>query len=142
MARLTSVFGVLLRFLGFAPLLYAAALLAWQAVTWLKTGTWVGLPTRLLVDASSLHAPKLASIAPFIPTVDWPWANHPRSLLVLNRLLGVLLDRVPLGLMAAALGYGLTQLGAAIAARQREILQRQKRERADRRRRIAQYASL
>ncbi len=140
MARLAYLFGTALRCLGFAPLIYAAGLFGWQAFTWLKTGTWVGLPTRLLVDASAVHAPAFASIAPLIPALDWHWANHGQSLLPLNRLLGVLLDRVHLGLVAAALGYAVMQLGAAIVARQAEILELRERQRADRRRRLDQYA--
>lgn len=140
MARATTLFGLALRFLGLAAFLYAAALLAWQAFTFVMTGAWVALPTRVLVDAAALHAPKLASLAPFVPGVDWAWANHPHSLRLLNRLLGVLLDRVHLSLFVAALGYGLMELGAYVVACQAARLERQASARADRRRRIAQYA--
>lgn len=139
MARATRLLGLALVFLGFAPLLYALGLIAWQGFTWLTSGTWIALPSRLLVDPSLLQDPRLASVAPFIPGLDWPWANHPRSLYLLNKILAVLLDRVHLGVPAAAAGYALTQLGRAIAARQAEIVEWEERQRADRRRRIAQY---
>jgi hypothetical protein len=141
MARATRFLGLALAFLGIAPLLYTLGLLAWQALALLQTGAWVPLPARLLVDPSLLESPKLAGIAEFIPSVDWAWANHPEHLRLLNKLLAVLLDRVHLGLVAMAAGYALIQLGRAIAARQDEVLEWQARQRAERRRRIAQYAS-
>jgi nitrate reductase gamma subunit len=130
---------MLVFFLGFVPFLYALALLAWQGFAWLHTGAWVALPMRLLVDPSLLANPKLASIAPFIPSVDWVWANHPESLLLANKLLALLLDRVHIGVLAALAGYAMMALGREIAARQAEIVEWQERQRADRLRRIAEY---
>ena len=140
MARATRLLGLALAFLGFAPLLYALGVLAWQGFTWLHTGAWVALPARLLVDPSLLESPKLVGVARFIPSFDWGWANHPRALLLLSKLLGVLLDRVHLGVYAALAGYGLVGLGREIAARQAYILEWHARQRADRLRRAAVYA--
>lgn len=140
MARATRLLGLALAFTGFAPLLYALGLLAWQGFTWLHTGAWVALPARLLVDPSLLASPKLAGVAPFVPSFDWAWANHPRSLLFANNLLGVLLDRVHLGVYAALAGYGLIELGRDIVARQAYVLEWQAQQRADRLRRAALYS--
>jgi hypothetical protein len=140
MARASRLLGLALACLGFAPLLYALGLLAWQAYTWLYSGAWVALPARLLVDPALLESPKLGGIAPFIPAFDWGWANHPRSLLLANKLLGVLLDRVHLGVYAALAGYALIELGRDIAARQTYILAWEAQQRADRLRRAAMYA--
>lgn len=126
--------------LGGAFFVYAIGLLAWQGLTWLLTGGWVALPGRLLVDPSLLADPRLASVAPFIPSVDWTWANHPGSLRTVNKLLAVLLDRVHLSVFAALAGYLLVEAGREITARQAYVLEWQARQRADRQRRVAQYA--
>ena len=52
-----------------------------------------------------------------------------------------MLDRVHLGLLAAAAGYALIEAGRQIMARQAEILESQARQRADRMRRVAQYCN-
>lgn len=140
MARATQLLAFALIALGVLPAVFAIALVVWQAAMWLQTGTWIALPSRLLVDPSLLQSPKLASLAPFVPSLDWAWANHPHSLQLLNKLLAVLLDRVHLGILAVAVGYAIGRSGALLAARQAEILEWQEQQRADRRRRIAQYA--
>lgn len=139
MARTTRLLGLGLAALGVPFLAYALALLAWQAFIWLHTGTWTALPSRLLVDPTLLEAPRLSSIARFIPSFDWGWANHPQFLRLPGKLLAVLLDRVHLGLLAAAVGYALIEAGRQIMVRQAEILEWQARQRADRMRRVAEY---
>jgi hypothetical protein len=139
MAHLTRLLAQALVILGLAPVAYALGLLAWQAVTWLHTGAWVPLPARLLVDASALQAPRLAEVAPFVPGIDWGWANHPKMLFMLSKVLGVLLDRLHLGVPAALLGYAVIALGRGMAAHQMQLIEWQARERAERRRRAAQY---
>ena len=139
MARTAKLLGLVLAVLGLPFLAYALSLLAWQAVTWLHTGTWAPLPSRLLVDPSLLESPRLAGIAPFVPSFEWGWANHAQSLRLANKLLAVLLDRVHLGLLAAAAGYALIEAGRQIMARQAEILEWEARQRADRMRRAAEY---
>jgi hypothetical protein len=139
MARATNLFAQALVILGLAPIAYALGLLAWQAVTWLHTGAWVPLPARLLVDASALQAPQLAEIAPYLPGIDWGWANHPKALVLLGKTLGVLLDRVHVGVLAALAGYGVIALGRGLAARQSELVQWREQQRAERLRRAAQY---
>jgi hypothetical protein len=126
--------------LGFFPLVYALGLLGWQVSVAVIGAGWVALPGRLLVDPSLLANPQLAGIAPFIPSIDWGWANHPRSFVMASKLLGVLLDRVHLGVFAALAGYGLIVLGRDLAARQAYVLEWQAQQRADRLRRVAQYA--
>jgi hypothetical protein len=140
MARLTRFLGLALVALGLAFFVYAAGLLAWQAFTWLLAGAWVPLPGRLLVDPSLLADPKLASIAPLIPSLNWTWANHPASLTFASKVLGVLLDRLHLGVFAVLAGYLLVEYGREVAARQAYVLEWQARQRADRRRRMAEYA--
>lgn len=139
MARLTRLLAQTLVILGLAPVAYALSLLGWQAFAWAHAGAWVPLPARLLVDPAGLQAGKLASIAPFIPSVEWAWANHPTKLVMLGKVLGVIVDRAHIGVIAALLGYALIELGRGLAARQAEIIAWQERERADRRRRVAQY---
>src|SRR5690349_19647257 len=118
MARLTRLFAQALVILGLAPVAYAIGLVAWQAVTWVQTRAWVALPGRLLVDPAALQAPSLAAVAPFIPSLDWAWANHPKVLIMLGRVLGVVLDRMHLGLLVALAGWAVISLGRALAARQ------------------------
>ena len=139
MARLTRLFAQALVILGLAPVAYAIGLVAWQAGTWVQTHAWIALPGRLLVDPAALQAPPLAAVAPFIPSIDWAWANHPKVLIMLGRVLGVLLDRAHLGLLAALAGWALISIGRALAARQAEEIAWQERLRADRLRRAAQY---
>ena len=140
MARLTQLLGHALVALGFACFVYATGLLAWQGLTWLLTGQWVALPARLAVDPSLLADPRLASIAPFIPSFDWPWANHPHSHMLANKLLAVLLDRGHLGVFALLAGYLFVEHGRGVAVRQAYVIEWHARQRADRRRRVAQYA--
>ena len=140
MPRATRLLGLVLARVGLAPLLYALGLIAWQGFTWLHTGAWVALPARLLFDPSLLARPELGAIAPFIPSFDWGWANHPRTLVLASKLLGVLLDRVHLGVYAALAGYALIELGREITARQAYVLEWQAQQRADRLRRAALYA--
>ena len=140
MARLNRLVAQALVILGLAPVAYALALLGWQVFTWLHGGGWVPLPARLLVDAPALRAPALAGVAPFIPGgADWPWLAHPKILVMPARVLGVILDRVHVGALAALAGWALVAFGRGMAARQAEILEWQRRERADRLRRAAQY---
>lgn len=139
MARVTRLLAQAIVIVGLAPIAYALVLLAWQAVTWLHGGSWQPLPARLLVDADALQAPRLAGIAPFIPGIDWGWPNHPKALFLLSRVLGVILDRTHIGVIAALAGWALIALGRAMAARQAEILAWQNQQRADRLRRTAQY---
>lgn len=139
MARLTRLLAQALVLLGLAPIAYALGLLGWQAVNWIHTGTWVALPARLLVHASALQAPRFAGVAPFVPAVDWTWANHPQVLVMPSRVLGVILDRAHIGLLAVLVGWALIACGRSIAARQAEIIGWQQRQRADRLRRAAQY---
>jgi hypothetical protein len=141
MARATRVLGLALAALGFVPIAYAVVLVGWQTLHWLQTHVWAALPLRLLVDPALFANPHLAGIAPLIPSAEWTWANHPRSLILANKLLGVVLDRVHIGVLAVAAGYGLITLGRAIAERQALIIEWQDRQRADRRRRAAQYAA-
>jgi hypothetical protein len=141
MARTTWLLALTLKKLGFVPIAYGLGLLAWQAVACALGAGWVGLPGRLLVDPSLLANPQLASIAPFIPSFHWGWANDPHSLVMASKLLGVLLDRVHLGVFAALAGYGLIALGRELAARQAYILEWDAQQRADRLRRVAQYAN-
>lgn len=139
MARATRLLAQALVILGLAPIAYALGLLAWQAVTWLHTGAWVPLPARLLVDASALQAPRLAEVAPFIPGIDWGWANQPKILFMLGKVLGVLLDRLHVGVPIALLGYAIIALGRDMAARQAQLIEWQTRARVERLRRVAQY---
>ena len=141
MARTTWLLALTLKKLGFVPIAYALGLLAWQAVACALGAGWVALPGRLLVDPSLLANPQLASIAPFIPSFHWGWASHPHSFVMASKLLGVLLDRVHLGIFAALAGYGLIALGRELAARQAYILEWEAQQRADRLRRVAQYAN-
>jgi hypothetical protein len=136
---MTRLLAQALVILGLAPIAYALALVGWQAFTWLHGGAWVPLPARLLVDPAALQAPRLAAVAPFLPGLDWSWANHPKVLFMLSRVLGVILDRAHVGLVAALAGWALIATGSGIAARQAELIEWQERSRADRLRRAAQY---
>ena len=51
----------------------------------------------------------------------------------------MILDRAHIGVVAALAGWALVALGHGIAARQAEIIDWQRRARAERRRRAAQY---
>src|SRR6185437_10804922 len=121
--------------LGLAPVAYAIGLFAWQIYNWCIARAWVALPGRLLVDPAALQAPALAAVAPFVPSIDWAWANHPTVLIMLGRVLGVLLDRAHLGLLAVLAGWALVSIGRALAARQAEEVAWRERQRADRLRR-------
>jgi len=139
MARIRRLLAQALVILGLAPMAYALGLLGWQAWHWALTRAWVPLPIRLLVDPAAQQAPQLAAIAPYIPGIDWAWANHPHALTLPVRVLGVVLDRLHVGLIAVLLGWAVIALGRAMAARQDEIIEWQERQRADRLRRAAQY---
>jgi hypothetical protein len=139
MARIRRLLAQALVILGLAPMAYALGLLGWQAWHWALTRAWVPLPIRLLVDPAAQQAPQLAAIAPYIPGIDWAWANHPHALTLPVRVLGVVLDRLHVGLIAVLLGWAIIALGRAMAARQDEIIEWQERQRADRLRRAAQY---
>lgn len=139
MPRLTRLLAQALVILGLAPVAYAIGLVAWQIYNWSTTRAWVALSGRLLVDPAALQAPALAAVAPFVPSVDWAWANHPKVLIMLGRVLGVLLDRAPLGLLAVLAGWALISIGRALASRQAEEIAWRERQRADRLRRAAQY---
>jgi hypothetical protein len=139
MPRLLRVLAQALVILGLAPVAYAIGLFGWQAYTWAVTGAWVALPGHLLVDPAALQAPRLTAVAPFIPSVDWPWANHPRVAILLGRVLGVILHYLHVGVVAALAGCALIAVGRGIAARQSELIEWQERQRADRLRRAAQY---
>lgn len=139
MARLRRLLAQALVIVGLAPIAYALALVGWQAFTWLHTGTWVALPARLLVQASALQAPLLSSLAPFVPAVEWGWANHPQILVMPGRVLGVILDRAHVGVVAALAGWAVIAIGRGIAARQTEIIAWQERGRAERLRRAVEY---
>ena len=122
MARIRRLLAQALVILGLAPMAYALGRLGWQAWHWALTRAWVPLP-----------------IAPYIPGIDWAWANHPHALTLPVRVLGVVLDRLHVGLIAVLLGWAVIALGRALAARQDEIIEWQERQRADRLRRAAQY---
>ena len=139
MARVNRLLAQTLVILGLAPVAYALCLLGWQVFTWLHGGTWVPLPARLLVDAQALQAPNLASVAPYIPGIDWGWANHPKVLVMPGRVLGVILDRAHVGVPALAFGWAIIAFGRSLAMRQAEVIEWQRQERADRLRRAAQY---
>ena len=139
MAGSTRLLAQALVLLGLAPIAYALGLLGWQAANWLHTGAWVALPARLLVHASALQAPRFAEVAPFIPAVDWGWANQPQVLILPSRVLGVILDRAHIGLIALLLAWALIAFGRSIAARQAELIAWQQQQRAERLRRAAQY---
>lgn len=139
MARIRRLLAQALVILGLAPMAYALGLLGWQAWHWALTRAWVPLPLRLLVDPAAQQAPQLAAIAPYIPGIDWAWANHPHVLTLPVRVLGVILDRLHVGLIAVLVGWAIIALGRAMAARQDEIIEWQERQRADRLRRAAQY---
>ena len=139
MPRLTRLLAQALVILGLAPVAYAIGLVAWQVYNWSITRAWVALPGRLLVDPAALQAPALAAVAPFVPSIDWAWANHPKVLIMLGRVLGVLLDRAHLGLLAVLAGWALVSIGRALASRQAEEIAWRERQRADRLRRAAQY---
>jgi hypothetical protein len=141
MARFNLVLAQALVILGLAPVAYAIALVGWQVFTWLHGGTWVPLPARVLVDASALHAPQLAPVAPYIPGIDWSWANHPKVLIMPGRVLGVILDRVHVGVLPLLVGWAIIAFGRSLAARQTEVIEWQEQARADRLRRTAQYRS-
>ncbi len=139
MPRLTRLFAQAIVLVGLAPIAYALGLLGWQAINWLHSGTWVALPARLLVNASALQAPRFADVVPYVPAVDWAWANHPHVLVMLSRVLGVILDRAHIGVIAALVGWAIIAFGRSLAARQDELIEWQRRQRADRLRRAAQY---
>ena len=136
---MTRLLAQALVILGLAPVAYALGLVGWQVLTWMQTGAWVALPARLLVHASALQAPQFAGVAPFVPAVEWSWANHPQVLIMQSRVLGVILDRAHIGVIALLIGWAVIAFGRAIAARQAEIIEWQERQRADRARRAAQY---
>ena len=136
---MTRTFAQALVILGLAPMAYALGLVGWQVWHWLQTHAWAALPARLLVDPAARQAPQLAAVAPYIPGIDWGWANHPQVLILPGRVLGVLLDRAHVGVIAVLVGWAIIALGRSIVARQAEILEWQDRQRADRLRRAAQY---
>ena len=139
MARFNRLLAQALVILGLAPVACALALLGWQVFRWLHGGGWVPLPGRLLVDASAREAPNLATLAPFLPGVDWPWLGHPTILILPTRVLAVILDGLHVGVLFALAGFALIAWGRALAARQTEVIEWQERLRADRMRRAAQY---
>lgn len=139
MPRLTRLFAQTLVILGLAPVAYAIGLFAWQVYTWAITGAWVPLPGHLLVDPTALQAARLAAVAPFIPSIDWPWVNDPKIAILFARVIGVILYYLHVGVFAGLAGWGLIAFGRSIAARQSELIEWQERQRADRLRRAAQY---
>ncbi|HEU4351095.1 MAG TPA: hypothetical protein VFR66_04395 [Burkholderiales bacterium] len=61
-------FGIVLVAVGLLPVLYFAALFAWQFNVLFDSGSWVPLPlTLVFTDHSLLQAGKTTPVLPFVP---------------------------------------------------------------------------
>ena len=71
-AKVMLVFWATVAIVGLAPVLYLAGLVGWQVVTLFQRGTWVPLPSSLLLTEHSFA---------FLPALGWAWLMSPDSLL-------------------------------------------------------------
>jgi hypothetical protein len=124
------LFAVLLVLAGLVPVLYLAALFAWQIVMLFQAGSWVPLPATLLfMDHASLQAGKAAPVLAFIP--EFPWA--------VPRALAWVLDRLHLALLFALIGLALMGHGTLAVLRQTAAIRLARQRDEDRQRRRRDY---
>jgi hypothetical protein len=129
-ARTALLFAMGLTAGGLALVLYFAALFAWQLGVVFQGGGWVPLPATLLfTDRSLLEAGKAAAVLPYIP--DFPWTA--------DRWVGVVLERIHVGLVFALLGAALMARGLLSSSRQAAALRADRQRHEDRLRRVADY---
>lgn len=130
-ARTALVFAMGLTAGGLALVLYFAALFAWQlSMLFQAGGSWVPLPATLLfTDQSLLEAGKASPVLPYIP--ELAWSPH--------RTVGVVLDRLHVGLVFALLGAGLMARGLLSTSRLAAAVRAERQRHEDRLRRVADY---
>ena len=125
---------------GFAPVLYLAALLAWQLSNLLEAGTWVALPLTLaFTEHSLLQSGKASAVLPYIPQLIWPWLTSPDILVALHTPVALLLGKLHVALVSALVGLAVMALGALRAQRYMLAIRAEKERRADQLRRVDDY---
>jgi hypothetical protein len=115
---------------GLAPVLYFAGLVGWQLVTLFQRGSWVPLPSSLLLTEHSFA---------FLPGLGWAWLMSPDSLLPVHTALMSVLSRVHAGAIFAVVGLGLIALGVMRVLRHHAAIRAQRQRAEDRRRRVRDY---
>lgn len=137
-ARALWAFGTGLMLAGLLVLVWALGLLLWQCITWLETSVWLPLPARLaFIDQAQLQAPNLRVVLEVIPELPSAWLSDRDGWRGLQKLAVLLVDRVHIGVPAAALAYCAIAAGNAISLPQVAALHAEK-ERTNRRLRRAQ----
>jgi hypothetical protein len=124
------VFWATVAIVGLAPVLYLAGLVAWQFVTLFQRGSWVALPSSLLLTEHSFA---------FLPALGWAWLMSPDSLLPAHSALIWVLSRVHAGAIFAVVGLGLIALGVFGVRRHYAAIRAQRQRAEDSRRRVRDY---
>jgi hypothetical protein len=129
-AKVMLVFWATVAIVGLAPVLYLAGLVAWQFVTLFQRGSWVALPSSLLLTEHSFA---------FLPALGWAWLMNPDSLLPVHSALMWVLGRVHAGAIFAVVGLGLIALGVFGVLRHYAAIRAQRQRVEDSRRRVRDY---
>jgi len=127
-ARTRIFFAAVLVLAGIVPVLYCAALLAWQFVGIFLWGVWVPLPATLLFAGTT---GKAAAVLPFIPYVP--------GVQITNAAAAWALGQVHVALIPALLGCVLIVRAVASILRQKARIHSAKQRTEDRVRRIEDY---
>jgi hypothetical protein len=130
------IFPAALILIGAVPVLYLAALFAWQLATSVQLGSWVPLPASLLfTDHSLLQAGKAAPVLAFIPDLSWAWRAGPDAPAPLMWILG----KMHLAVLPALAGLLVAGHGVLSLLQQRALLRFYRQEHEDRLRRAQDY---
>jgi hypothetical protein len=129
-AKVMLVFWATVAIVGLAPVLYLAGLVGWQVVTLFQSGSWVPLPSSLLLTEHSFA---------FLPALGWAWLMSPDSLLPVHIALMWVLSRVHAGVIFAVVGVGLIALGVLGVRRHYAAIRAHRQRAEDSRRRVGDY---
>jgi hypothetical protein len=129
-AKVMLVFWATVAIVGLAPVLYLAGLVGWQVVTLFQRGTWVPLPSSLLLTEHSFA---------FLPALGWAWLMSPDSLLPVHTALIWVLSRVHAGAIFAVVGLGVIALGVLGVLRHYAAIRAHRQRAEDSRRRVRDY---
>lgn len=129
-ARVMLAFWATVVIVGLAPVLYLAGLVGWQLVNLFQRGSWIPLPSSLLLTEHSFA---------FLPALGWAWLMSPDSLLPVHTALMWVLSRVHAGAIFAVVGLGLIALGVLGVLRHHASIRAQRQRAEDSRRRVRDY---
>jgi hypothetical protein len=139
-ARTLLLFFAAVVVVGLLPLVYFGGLVAWQFDVRLDGSKWVALPATLMfIDHALLQSGKAAPVLAYIPQLDWAWNAREVADGLGPQLVGLILDKLHVGLVPALIGCAIIALGIAGVLRQSALIRMQKDRSKDRVRRIAEY---